>query len=63
MVEDEINKPFQDYLPQFNTEPDERVNYYLTGCKMVFAQEMNERPQALGEKKWSINLFLSGIRN
>jgi hypothetical protein len=37
MVEDEINEPFQDYLPQFNTEPDERVNYYLTGCKMVFA--------------------------
>lgn len=51
MVEDEINEIHFEYSPEFKTELDERVNYYLNGGEMVSPDEMNKRLQALREKR------------
>ena len=51
MVEDEIKEAIVEYTPEFKTEINNRVEYYLKGGKMISPAEMNKRLQALRKKR------------
>lgn len=51
MVEDEIKETIVEYTPEFKAELDYRVEYYLSGGKMISPAEMNKRLQALRKKR------------
>lgn len=51
MVEDDIKETIIEYTPEFKTELDNRVSYYLNGGKMVSPAEMNKRLRALRKKR------------
>jgi len=51
MVEDEIKETIVEYTPEFKSELDKRVNYYLNGGEMVSPAEMNKRLQAIRKKR------------
>lgn len=51
MVEDEIKEIIVEYSPEFKTELDSRVNYYLKGGKMVSPAAMNKRLRTLRKKR------------
>jgi hypothetical protein len=51
MVEDEIRDSAVEYTPEFKSELDRRVDYYLNGGKMVSPNEMNKRLQVIRKKR------------
>ncbi len=51
MVEDEIKETIVEYSAEFKAELDNRVNYYLSGGKMVSPSAMNTKLRALRKKR------------
>ena len=51
MLEDEIKETMVEYSAEFKAELDNRVNYYLSGGKMVSPSAMNTRLRALRKKR------------
>jgi len=51
MVEDELKDTETVYTEELKAELDRRVNYYLGGGKMVSADEMSSRIQAIRKKR------------
>ena len=51
MVEDEIKETIVEYSGEFKADLDKRVEYYLKGGKMVSANDMNKRLQAIRKKR------------
>ena len=50
MVEDDISETAGNYTAAEKAELDKRVNYYLSGGKMVSPAEMNKRLKAARKK-------------
>ena len=51
MVEDDLKEATIAYTEEYKAELDRRVEYYLSGGKMVTPAQMNKRLQAIRKKR------------